>query len=104
MRTTARVFALCCLPFCFSASFVLPRPARADDEAKSQPDRKSPAGSTDAAAKTANTGSSPGLTERERMLLDRVEQLERRVAELEAAHSSATTTAPSSVNASAPAG
>ena len=35
-----------------------------------------------------------GLTERERMLLDRVEQLERRVAELEAARNSSSASLP----------
>src|SRR5580700_1031263 len=42
----------------------------------------------------------PGLTERERMLLDRVEQLEKRVAELEVKNAPAATSAPTTASAS----
>ncbi len=63
-----------------SPRFLVARARTLDDDAAP----KSTSLANDAAkdAKVANAG----LTERERMLLDRVEQLERRVAELEAAH------------------
>ncbi|MGC1416598.1 MAG: outer membrane beta-barrel protein [Candidatus Acidiferrum sp.] len=59
----------------------------ADDEKD-----KNPAAAKTAAAKT--NAADAGLTERERMLLDRVEQLERRVAELEAKEPGGASAAP----------
>jgi hypothetical protein len=61
-----------------------------DDTTKSQPASKASLPTGDAAKDkppAAANAANSGLTERERMLLDRVEQLERRVAELEQAHS-----------------
>lgn len=67
------IFVISAALFCASASSGL---LRADDEKdKNTPPSKATTAKPDAPA--------PGLTERERMLLDRVEQLERRVAELE---------------------
>jgi hypothetical protein len=54
----------------------------ADDKESSTPPAKSAPANTDAPV--------PGLTEREKLLLDRVEQLEKRVAELEAKGNSST--------------
>jgi hypothetical protein len=72
------------------------QPARAvatdDDAGKSQPPGKPapPIGDSGKEARPALPSSTnSGLTERERMLLDRVEQLERRVAELETARKGA---------------
>src|SRR5215467_6699278 len=59
---------------------VVPNPALADDGK----DRPSPQ-----PISVKPEAPQPGLTERERMLLDRVEQLERRVAELESKNQSA---------------
>src|SRR5215470_7030619 len=52
----------------------------ADDD---KPKTKSASTAADAAKNVKSSDLSSGLTERERMLLDRVEQLEKRVAELE---------------------
>jgi Putative beta-barrel porin-2, OmpL-like. bbp2 len=57
----------------------VPKSARADDDKKDTNSSTKPAPKTEAPPKTA-----AGLTEREQWLLDRVEQLEKRVAELEA--------------------
>jgi hypothetical protein len=86
-----------------------------DDTTKSQPASKPPSLTGDSAKEkppAPANGASSGLTERERMLLDRVEQLERRVAELEQAHGASstfsagatanTTVQPNNVAASAP--
>ncbi len=54
---------------------IVPNRLLADDKETSNPSAKSAEAKSDSPA--------PGLTERERLLLDRVEQLERRVAELE---------------------
>src|SRR5271154_6253716 len=67
------IFAIFAALFCVSTS---PRLLLADGEKdKNTPPSKVTTTKPDAPA--------PGLTERERMLLDRVEQLEKRVAELE---------------------
>jgi len=57
----------------------VPKSTRADDDKKDTDSSTKPAPKTEAPPKTAS-----GLTEREQWLLDRVEQLEKRVAELEA--------------------
>jgi hypothetical protein len=57
----------------------VPKSARADDDKKDTDSSTKPAAKTEAPPKTAT-----GLTDREQWLLDRVEQLEKRVAELEA--------------------
>jgi Putative beta-barrel porin-2, OmpL-like. bbp2 len=64
--------------FCLLALGV-PKSARADGDKKDTDSSTKPAPKTEAPPKTAS-----GLTEREQYLLDRVEQLEKRVAELEA--------------------
>ncbi|HVO58382.1 MAG TPA: outer membrane beta-barrel protein [Dongiaceae bacterium] len=105
MRTSAcsSVFRSFALAFLFSSVFLslassaLALPPDGDDEKKSAPAGDPPA------KKPA-----PELTERERMLLDRVEQLERRVAELEttragAAAASTSAPAPASLSPAAPA-
>ena len=105
MRTSAcssvfRSFALAILfssVFLSLASSALALPPDGDDEKKSAPAGDPPA------KKPA-----PELTERERMLLDRVEQLERRVAELEttragSAAASTSAPAPASLSPAAPA-
>jgi hypothetical protein len=56
-----------------------PKSARADDDKKDTDSSTKPAPKTEASPKAAS-----GLTEREQWLVDRVEQLEKRVAELEA--------------------
>jgi hypothetical protein len=60
-------------------ALVVPKSARADDDKKDTDSSTKPVPKTEAPPKTA-----AGLTEREQWLLDRVEQLEKRVAELEA--------------------
>jgi hypothetical protein len=57
----------------------VPKSARADDDKKDTDSSTKPVPKTEAPPKTAT-----GLTDREQWLLDRVEQLEKRVAELEA--------------------
>ena len=102
MRTSSRLYVPFVLALFLLMSFalgVLPVPTEArspDDDGASAPPASKPAADS-ADAKKANVASDPsaGLTERERMLLDRVEQLERRVAELEAAHGSANAAAES---------
>jgi len=87
MSTLAHRFAryflvlgfFCCALFAAQSAYALPLDDDEKPAAKTAESAASPAAGKDAA----------GLTERERMLLDRVEQLERRVAELEAAHASA---------------
>ena len=92
MRTFARlcgsktvVLGLLLL-YSFAANPMLARAA--DDEAAKPvvPSKGSTPVAKPAAGGAVNSGANVGLTERERMLLDRVELLERRVAELEAAH------------------
>jgi hypothetical protein len=84
-------FALSIIVFLMFVSIV---PAFADDDGK-----KPAEPITAPAPKTAREiRPEPGLTERERMLLDRVEQLEKRVAELEVKE----TKTPASVASSAP--
>ena len=73
--------------------------AFADDD-DSKPHAK-PAAADDSKKARDKAADSGGLTERERMLLDRVEQLEKRVAELESARDSAN--APSTAEANVPA-
>jgi Putative beta-barrel porin-2, OmpL-like. bbp2 len=86
MRTFAGPCSMPVLMLCFalfSSGWSIPAQARPlDDDSAAKP--ASP--STDSAntAKPTKLAATAGLTERERMLLDRVEQLERRVAELEA--------------------
>jgi len=73
---------------------VVPNLALADEAGKDQPPE---------AAKSAKPDApQPGLTERERMLLDRVEQLERRVAELESKTQPATPGVPAATVESKP--
>src|SRR5579864_2114378 len=99
MRTSARpkFASILALSFALAAAFgVSPTNARSLDD-DSKPPAK-PAASDDS---KKDKYSSAGLTERERLLLDRVEQLEKRVAELESARSSASD--PSAVAPNAPA-
>jgi hypothetical protein len=70
------VFALMLLSV---LAFALPCTGSADDDKKDTDNPKTPSSKTEASAKP-----SAGLTEREQWLLERVEQLEKRVAELEA--------------------
>jgi hypothetical protein len=76
------VSVLVLLALCVMA---VPGVLRADDDKKSSNTSEPPAKSAPAAASTVTKieTPAPGLTERERWLLDRVEQLEKRVAELE---------------------
>ena len=60
---------------------VFPSRVLADEKDSPRPEEKSAA---EKSAAEKNAGAAAGLTERERLLLDRVEMLERRVAELEA--------------------
>jgi hypothetical protein len=82
--------------------FAVPGSGRADDDKKDDNASTKPAVRTDVPAKPA-----PGLTEREQLLLERVEQLEKRMAELEAGQSksadksASAVPAPSSPSASA---
>jgi hypothetical protein len=72
-KRNVRICALVCLAtLCVTA---VPGPLLADDKNNSDGTAKAAPVKIDAPA--------PGLTERERWLLDRVEQLEKRVAELE---------------------
>jgi len=80
------------LVFCLSV-FVFARRTPADDD-------RSPAPVPKAASAGDNTKTAPPLTEREQWLLDKVEQLERRVAELEAREPKGASTA--AVSAPAP--
>src|SRR5579863_2414517 len=103
MRTSARpkFASILALSFALAAAFgVSPTNARSLDD-DSKPPAKPAASDDSKKDKNSSGDSSAGLTERERLLLDRVEQLEKRVAELESARSSAS--APSAVapNASA---
>ena len=104
MRTSARLkFAsLVALSFALCAAFTgSPTSARFLDD-DSQPPAKPAAASADPKkAKDSSADSSAGLTERERMLLDRVEQLEKRVAELESARGSSGSLSTAATNASA---
>ena len=76
-------------------------PAFADDKDSANAQPSAPVTKSDAPKKTDTAA--PGLTERERMLLDRVEQLEKRVEELEAkGNSSAAPTAASEPVATPP--
>ena len=97
MRTFARSFVspvpVLCLAVLLGGGLIPTQARPLDDDATAKP----AASSTDSAkdAKPAATTATSGLTERERMLLDRVEHLEQRVAELEAAHQPATAVAAS---------
>jgi hypothetical protein len=75
---------------------VIPGVLRAGDDkdGKDNPPAKTAAGKPDAPAQ-------PGLTERERMLLERVEQLEKRVAELEAKNAGGASPAPAAATTAA---
>src|SRR5271165_2623154 len=106
MRTSARLFVSPILALCLAVLLgggLTPATAGPlDDDATA----KSAAFSTDSAkdAKPVASTATSGLTERERMLLDRVEQLERRVAELEAGHQPAIAVAASATtNSGSPA-
>jgi len=96
MRTFSRLYVAAVVALFLLISFGIaasPVPTDAlslnDDGDSAQPAPK-PAAAPANAKKPLNAPSDPlgGLTEREKMLLDRVEQLERRVEELEAAHAS----------------
>jgi len=95
MRTFVRPCRLPVLMLClalFSSGWSNPAQARPlDDDAAAKP--ASPLAGAANSTKPTEPSPTGGLTERERMLLDRVEQLERRVAELEAAHQPLATTA-----------
>ncbi len=88
MRTFARLYASPILGLFLaglSSVSLIPAQARSlDDDAAAKPAAASTDSQKDSKAKP-NSAAASGLTERERMLLDRVEQLERRVAELESA-------------------
>jgi hypothetical protein len=92
MRTFARLYVLPTLVLCLAIIFIsgtIPADAHPlDDDATAKSAASSANIAKDAKpiAPAANAAATTGLTERERMLRDRVEQLERRVAELEAAH------------------
>ena len=79
----------------FSGTFATPLPA---DEHKDNGDKGSPSAAAKAAPAKAE-GPARGLTEREQMLLDRVEQLEKRVAELEASRATSATAPPTAETA-----
>ena len=110
MRTFVRPCSLpvmLCLAL-FSSGWSIPAQASPlDDDRVAKPASPSPDSAN--TAKPTEPAATAGLTERERMLLDRVEQLERRVAELEAGRAPTVVTspntnlAPSALAASAPA-
>jgi hypothetical protein len=99
MRTFAHLYVSSILVGCLavlSSGGLIPAQARTLDDDAAKPVAPSTDSQKDAKS-TGPTGNAvSGLTDRERMLLDRVEQLERRVAELEATHR------PASVLASSP--
>jgi hypothetical protein len=103
MRTFARLYASPILGLCLavlSTITLIPAQARSlDDDATAKPAASSANSAKDSKA-APNSTATAGLTERERMLLDRVEQLERRVAELESAHQPATAVAASPASSS----
>jgi hypothetical protein len=96
MRTSSRLHVPSVLALCLLASFGVGVLSARADAFSLDDDGNSAAPRTDAKkAATSPADPSAGWTEREKMLLDRVEQLERRVAELEAGHSSQNTPAAS---------
>ena len=96
MRTSSRLYGPAVLALWLLMSFGGGvSPVRAEGfNLEDDGDSAAPPKDADKAAKSAPE-TSAGWTEREKMLLDRVEQLERRVAELEAAHSSSSAPAAS---------
>ena len=99
MRTFARLYGsktvvLGLLLLCGLAAKPILARATDDEAAKPVVPAKDSTGvAKPAAGGAVNSSANVGLTERERMLLDRVELLERRVAELEAAHQPVAATA-----------
>jgi hypothetical protein len=83
--TVRRICVLLVVSLCISA---IPQLLLADEKKNTDGSTEQPANSAfvsstpGSSAKAAPSAPAPGLTERERMLLDRVEQLEKRVAEL----------------------
>ncbi len=106
MRTFVHLYASPILGLCLAVlSSVTLNSAQArslDDDAAAKPATSSADSSKDSKA-APNSVAPSGLTERERMLLDRVEQLERRVAELESAHQPAAVAASPASNSGSPA-
>ena len=91
MRTSSRLYVPLVVALCLLiASGARVSAARADAPNLDDDGRPAP---TDTTTAKPASDASVGWTEREKMLLDRVEQLERRVAELEAGRSSASTPA-----------
>jgi hypothetical protein len=84
--TVRRTCVLLVVSLCISA---IPQVLLADEKKNTDGSTEQPANSASvsstpgSSAKAVPSAPAPGLTERERMLLDRVEQLEKRVAELE---------------------
>jgi hypothetical protein len=101
MGTFRRGMQTCALLGTFLCINAAPRLLAADEKGNSDGATEQPGSNAvnKAAAGTANAPA-PGLTERERMLLDRVEQLEKRVAELEVKNAPAATSAPTTASAS----
>jgi|HubBroStandDraft_4_1064222.scaffolds.fasta_scaffold18365_1 hypothetical protein len=101
MGTFRRRMQTCALLGTFLCISAAPRLLAADEKGNSDGAREQPGSNAvnKVAAGTANAPA-PGLTERERMLLDRVEQLEKRVAELEVKNAPAATSAPTTASAS----
>jgi hypothetical protein len=92
-------FAMTVRPICVLLTFSLwisaiPQLLLADEKRNADGTKEQPANS-------ASSAPAPGLTERERMLLDRVEQLEKRVAELETNKQPAANSASSPISTSA---
>jgi hypothetical protein len=106
MRTFARLYVSPILGLCLavlSSGWLIPAQARSlDDDAAAKPATSSADSSKDSKA-APNSAATSGLTERERMLLDRVEQLEKRVAELESAHQPAAAAESPTSNSGSPA-
>jgi hypothetical protein len=105
MRTFARLYVSPVLVLCliaFSSGGLTRAHSRpSDDDGATKPATTSTDSAKDAKPATPAENAATGLTERERMLLDRVEQLERRVAELEMMHQPAVAAAPSATTNSA---
>ncbi len=93
MRALQKIRIVTCVIVAMTLSIAGSSQVLADDTAK--PD--APAAPTASAPRTAETPS--GLTERERLLLDRVEQLEKRVEELESKAQPSAPTTPSAASA-----
>jgi hypothetical protein len=107
MRTFARLYVSPILVWCLavlSSGGLIPAQARTLDDDAAKPVAPSTDSRKDAKSTGPTGNAASGLTERERMLLDRVEQLERRVAELEATHLPASVVAASTeTNSASPA-